>query len=215
MKMKIEPVRVKVFVLPGGTMPEKALTPDGKVDHDNAGFDVTGRGIVVWKKFVPERPFERELVWDFKGMPTRPFTDSTPHAGLSFVVNYGAFQTAKFTIGAMMYFGCGSVLDMPESMYAIVSRSSTIEKGLKVKNPLEVINHDVPIDRGFCAESVMAIHNWTNYFVEIGHKDLKLGQLIFPGYPNVELVRVKSYDELERKPRGNGCGGSTDKHIKK
>ena len=197
--MNAKPVQVKIFVLPGGIMPRR-----GNDDEDNAGFDVTARGVVS-RQFVAERPYERELIFDFKKSPECALTDSTPLAGNSYIVLPGKGNTLRMTIHAMLYFGCGFVLDMPRGMYAlVVSRGSTIAKGLRVNNA------DSPVDRGFCGEPVMAIHNFSSWFVEIGPEDLTLGQLIFPGHHQVELIQVSSFGELEGKPRGNGNHGSTD-----
>gem|GEM_PF-5624931 len=201
---------MKIFVFPGCSVPVKGFSAGGKPDEDNVGFDVTARGVVALRQWVPERPYERQLIFDFRSLPTRPFTDSTPHAGLTYVPQPGKPNSLRFTMRAMLYFGCGFVLDMPKGMHAlIVSRGSTIERGLEIKN------ESSPIDRGFCAEPVMAIHNWSSWFVELGANDLTLGQLIFPGFPNVNLVQVASFGDIERKPRGNGSHGSTDKHKKR
>jgi dUTPase len=214
--MNTKPVKVKVLVLPGGVMPEKGRLPSGEIDPDNVGFDVTARGVVSLRQWVPERSYERRLIFDFKKLPEGKLSESTRHAGLTSVIDYGSPHAAKptlslkFTIGAMLYFGAGFVLDMPKGMHAVISsRGSTVEKGFKI------LNGDSPIDRGFGGEPVMAVHNWTSWFQEIGPNDLKLGQLIFPGYSDVTLIPAKSFAELEVKPCGNGNHGSTDRPKKK
>ena len=181
---------LKVFVLPGGRMPERRKGAEG--------FDAFHRAIVA-KEHEHEKFPMRSKKWDFSGkavglLPNRVYYGTSPF--------YRAAESEMVVLGLGIIVDLGNHKD-PEYnwSFTVESRSGTGLSGIRN------LMTNVPVDSDFRGEPIAVLQAIGPSFFDI-YPGGSLVQLIFRGpngwrFPN--LVRVKSFSELSVSARGFCC----------
>ena len=182
---------VKIYVLPGGKMPERKT--DGAI-----GFDVFLRAVVSPSEMDPNNPVLRKTIFDFSRMPS---DDPTLERR---VIDRGGELTYEMDPGESILVGIGFVTEMEFPMFYWVAPRS----GLASKHGITVTNAPGTVDPDYRGEAGVIVknNNSSRFYLK---KDMRIAQIIFQKaiIPNIE--EVKNYRKLSTTKRGVGGFGST------
>lgn len=182
--------RIRLHVLPGGTMPER------KTD-EACGYDVFLRAIVSPHEMDPNDSRLRKPLFDFKTMPTdKPTRDKVETRNGKLVYRLDPGQTVLV--------GIGFATQMRFPMFYWTAPRS----GLAAKWNITVTNAPGTVDADYRGEAGITIYNRNDQPYYIEH-NMRIAQIIFQLaiIPQVEVI--EKYEELSGTGRGAGGFGST------
>lgn len=186
---------VKVYVLPGGRIPERKT--DGAI-----GYDVFLRAVVSSTDMDPGNKALRKTLFDFKNIPAdnpdieRRIVVSPTESGNELAYRMESKDSVLVGIGFI------TELEFP-MFYWIAPRS-----GLASKWGITVTNAPGTVDPDYRGEAGVLVLNNNNHPFLL-KKDMRIAQVIFQAAIIPELVELLSYEELSTTKRGAGGFGST------
>lgn len=187
---------VKIFVLPGGRLPERK-SPGAN------GFDFFLRAVVSPFDMDPEHPYLRKTLFNFEDVPKdnpeieRHLIVAPTDNGNELVYRLEPMESALV--------GIGVIVEMDFPMFHWVGPRS----GLASKWGISVTNAPGTVDSDFRGEAGVVVQNWNRERPFLLKKDMRIAQAIFNMAVIPNLVQVQSYDELSPTVRGAGGFGST------
>lgn len=192
----LEELGVRIFVLPGGKMPERKSA--GAV-----GFDVFANTIVSPTLMDESTPYLRRPLFDFRsdGSGLEGYNKvfiSRKSDNPDYPWEYGLLPTKHALIGI------GYCIKMPFGMFTWLTPRS----GLSTKYHISLSNGPGTIDPDYNGEAGADLVNGSQEIFWICH-GMRIAQIIFQWalFPN--LTQVSSHDELGQSERGSGGFGST------
>jgi dUTP pyrophosphatase len=185
----------KVFVLPGGTMPERKT--DGA-----EGFDCGLRAVVSSFDMDHGNKLLRKTIFDFTNIPKDDLKVQSRIALMP--TENGNELTYKLEPGESILVGVGFVIEMPFPVFHWVTPRS----GLAAKWNITINNAPGTVDSDYRGEAGVLVKNNNDapYFLK---KDMRIAQIIFQRAIIPNLISVGSYAELSDTSRGIGGFGST------
>ncbi|HEY4510470.1 MAG TPA: dUTP diphosphatase [Candidatus Paceibacterota bacterium] len=188
---------VKVYVLPGGKLPERKT--DGAI-----GYDVSLRAIVSPKEMDAENPVLRKVLFDFKNPPEDP--ELLRHVlTVSSDEKLGAQNELVYNLdpGESVLGGIGFITEMSFPMFYWVAPRS----GLASKYGITVTNAPGTVDPDYRGEAGVLIYNRSSVPFFLRH-NMRIAQIIFQWAIIPELLNT-DIDQLLSTNRGAGGFGST------
>lgn len=186
---------VKIYVLPGGRMPERKT--DGAI-----GYDVFLRAVVSPTDMDPENKVLRKTLFDFAHMPT-----DNPDIERRVVVSptdSGNELAYRMEPKDSVLVGIGFITELVFPMFYWVAPRS----GLASRWGITVTNAPGTVDPDYRGEAGVLVLNGNNHPFLL-KKDMRIAQVIFQTAIIPELVGLGSYEELSTTKRGSGGFGST------
>ena len=186
---------VKIYVLPGGKMPERKTK--GAI-----GFDVFLRAVVSPTEMDPTNPILRKTVFDFETVPDndpyleRRIIESPTESGKEFAYEMDA--------GESTLVGIGFVTEMEFPMFYWVAPRS----GLASKYGITVTNAPGTVDPDYRGEAGVIVKNGNSHKFLL-KKDMRIAQIVFQKAIIPSIEEVTEYGELASTIRGTGGFGST------
>ncbi len=187
--------KVKIFVLPGGKMPERK-------SREAIGYDVSLRAIVSAFTMDKDNPLLRENIFDFNVRSTDPEVDRH-------VIETKTGLVYRLYPGEHVLGGVGFACEMKYPEFHWVAPRS----GLASKHNITLKNAPGTIDPDYRGEAGVIITNESldknaYYDLELG---MRIAQIIFQEADIPKLVQVKSHNKLSKTERSAGGFGSTGK----
>lgn len=198
--LSFERPTIRVFVLPGGTMPVRQTA--GAV-----GFDAHARAIVSPTEMDPKQPHLRKTIFDFVAPPENP--EEREHvvraAGEGPVTRPWVWSLKP---GEHVLIGIGVVFELdptdPRWFFWVAPRS-----GLAAKHGVTVGNTPGTVDCDYRGEAGIVLINQGKKPFLI-HGGMRVGQLIFQRSAEIPIFQpVEKYEDLSTTTRGVGGFGST------
>ena len=189
---------VKVFLLPGGTLPQRKS--EGAV-----GYDVCIRAITSFHEKDSGNPHAWKTLFDFVSMPPDPEI-------LTHVERPKNRDNLAYRLNPResVSVGLGFIVEMPFPVfYELHPRSGyCIRDGIQITDPLTLMNDNVVVDPDYRGESGATVHNLSEkpFFLERG---TGIAQIIFRKAVIPEFLLVESPDALSKTNRGRRGLGST------
>lgn len=188
-------VKVKVFTLPGGAMPERQTS--GAI-----GFDVRARAIVSATDMDTVNPNLRRTVFDFQTIPAdervRGQVFELPSG------NGGRELVYRLQPGESVLVGIGFVTEMTfPTFYWVAPRS-----GLAAKFNIQVTNAPGTVDPDYRGEAgVLVLNRGPNAFDL--RRNMRIAQIIFTTALIPDFDEVTNFTDLGGSERHTGGFGST------
>lgn len=187
--------RFRVYVFPGGRMPERAT--DGAV-----GFDAFLRAVVSPFDMDPHNKILRKTVFNFIDIP-KDNPEVEGHVTI-YPSDNGKELAYRLDPGESILVGIGCTIEMDfPNFYWVAPRS-----GLASKWKITVTNAPGTVDPDYRGEAGVLVLNINKTPILIT-KHMKIAQLIFQRAIIPSLVEIDSYEELTTTKRGTGGFGST------
>jgi dUTP pyrophosphatase len=187
---------VKIFVLPGGKMPEQ-------MTKGAVGFDVFARNLASPNMMDPLDPKFRTVLFDFKTMP-RDITAEEADVRENVVKKEDGTLAFLLKPGKRVLVGIGFCTEMVYPMFYWMSPRS----GLASKWGITIGNSPGTIDPDYRGEAGAVLINTGDRPFEIAH-NMRIAQIIFQRAIIPKLVEVKHHRDLAESGRGSGGFGST------
>lgn len=192
--MGLDIIEVKMYVLPGGKMPERQ-------SKGAIGYDVFTRAIVSPFKMDSKNSKLRKTLFDFQGMPGNK--ELAAHIRK---VKNGDGERLIYILHPRerVLVGIGFITEMPFPwFYWVAPRSGLASKwGITVGNAPGTVDPDYRGEAG-----VVLINNGEEDFeLEYG---MRIAQIIFQKAEIPRIIQVKTYKDLDMSQRGAGAFGST------
>ena len=187
--------KVKIYLLPGGRLPERQTK--GAI-----GYDVYLRAIVHPVDRDPNNKELRRLLFDFKTMPLDP--EVARHVvelpvecgGSEFGYQLDAYQDVLAGIGFV------TAMEFP-LFYWVAPRS-----GLASRYGITVTNAPGTVDPDYRGEAGVLVYNRTSKPFVL-QRNMRIAQIIFQEAIIPQLHMVTAYADLPSSLRGAGGFGST------
>ncbi len=186
---------VKIFCLPGGTLPQRQT--EGAI-----GFDVRARAIVSATDMDLQNPNLRRTIFDFKAVPEdervrgQVFDLPGSHNGRELVY--------RMQPGESVLVGIGFVTEMTFPMFYWVAPRS----GLASKYNIQVTNAPGTVDPDYRGEAgVLVLNRGPNHFDL--RCNMRIAQIIFSTALIPEFDEVSLFNNLGESHRNTGGFGST------
>jgi len=186
---------VKIFVLPGGRMPERKT--DGAI-----GYDVFLRAVVSPTDMDPGNKVLRKTVFDFKSIPADN-PDIERRIIMSPTEN-GNELAYRMEPKDSVLVGIGFITELEFPMFYWIAPRS----GLASRWKITVTNAPGTVDPDYRGEAGVLVFNGNDHPFLL-KKDMRIAQVIFQTAIIPELVELASYEELSITKRGSGGFGST------
>lgn len=182
---------IKIFVLPGGKMPER------KTD-EAIGYDASLRAIVSSTQMDEQNPTLRKTLFDFETMPDNPEVAEYVQEDREGDLFY-RLEPGKWAVG-----GIGFCCQMPFPMFYWVAPRS----GLASKWGITVANAPGTVDPDYRGEAGVVIVNTSQKSFRLT-KDMRIAQVIFQWALIPTIEEVSRHSELSATERNAGGFGST------
>lgn len=182
--------QVKVFVLPGGSAPERQT--DGAI-----GYDVRLRAVVSSTEMTDGKLSLRKSLFDFEHSPDDPAV-----ARHIFAKNGAAVYRMDPLESVLVGIGFVTQMTFP-FFYWIAPRS-----GLAAKWGITVTNAPGTVDPDYRGEAGVLVYNRNDHTFDLEH-GMRIAQIIFMPASIPTLVSVDDFSELDTTRRDAGGFGST------
>ena len=186
----MERPKVKIHVLPGGSVPERMT--DGAV-----GYDVKIRAIVSPVDKDPDNPKLRKTLFDFLKWPDDP---SVNHQ----IISKGDELIYRMKSGQSVLAGVGFITEMPFPMYYVIAPRG----GLSSKYHVTIVNAPGTVDPDFRGEAGALIRNESDGDFDL-FRGMRIAQIIFQLAIIPDFIHVEGVDNMVQTARGIGSFGST------
>lgn len=191
----MEKPEVKIFVLPGGFIPERMT--GGAI-----GYDVRIRAVVSPNEMDKQNPNLRKTLFDFINWPEDPVI---AHHAVSKIVGGDESELLyRMESNESVLVGIGFVTEFPFPMFYWVAPRS----GLASKYGITVTNAPGTVDPDYRGEAGVLVYNRNNHSFDL-YRGMRIAQIIFQRAEIPELVAVNNLTELDKTQRGSGGFGST------
>jgi len=186
---------IKIFILPGGVMPERKT-------REAEGYDASLRAVVSPFDMDPDNKLLRKVIFDFENVPkddlvTQGRIELTPGEN-------GNEMAYRIGPGESVLVGVGFVVEMPFPVFHWVTPRS----GLAAKWNITINNAPGTVDSDYRGEAGVLIKN-NNDKPYLLKKGMRIAQIIFQRAVIPNLIEIKSYAEFSTTARGIGGFGST------
>ena len=208
LEKRLAPPVVKIFVLPGGKMPERQT-------GGAAGYDVHLRAVVCPHEMDERNPKLRKLLFDFKTIPEDPkirrYVVRADKNGREFPLHSSEGELVYgLPPGESVLVGIGFATEMPfPHMYWVLPRS-----GLASKYGIVVSNAPGTVDADYRGEAGVIVRSYRSTYFYLRHQ-MRVSQIAFQKVEIPQLVQVRRYSDLSQTARGAGGFGSTGIEAKK
>lgn len=186
---------VRIFLLPGGKMPERKTS--GAI-----GFDTAIRAVVSPTEMDSVNPILRKTLFNFTEVPKdNPYIERH----IVMIPGQSGNQLAyQMDPGESVLVGIGFLTEMEWPMFYWVAPRS----GLAAKWGITVTNAPGTVDPDYRGEAGVLVYN-RNPHAFLLHKDMRIAQIIFQNAIIPDFTKVDSSDKLSDTARGTGGFGST------
>lgn len=182
--------RLRIHVLPGGTMPERKT--DGAI-----GYDVSIRAIVCAHDMDEKNPTFRKTLFDFKKIPDN--REVARH-----IKRKKKGLVYRMDPGESVLVGIGFTTNMPFPMFYWVAPRS----GLASKWGITVTNAPGTVDPDYRGEAGVLVYNRNKTTFDLEH-NMRIAQIIFQWALIPNIQSVDTHAGLGKTLRGSGGFGST------
>lgn len=186
----MEDIRIPVYVLPGGKMPERQTK--GAI-----GYDAYIRNVVSPAHMDPENPALRLTLFDFRSIPENG-------AVARHIIKDDGELVYRMDPQESVLVGIGFVTAMEFPMFYWVAPRS----GLSSKWGITVTNAPGTVDPDYRGEAGVLVYNRNNSTFDL-RQGMRIAQIIFQKALIPALELVNSYGELPDTQRGSGGFGHT------
>lgn len=186
---------VKVYVMPGGRMPERQTK--GAI-----GYDCCARAIVSAHEMDLVNSNFRKTLFDFINVPEDPRVAG--HVQILPSGDSGQEFVYRIAPGEMALVGIGFVTEFELPYFFWVAPRS----GLASKYGVTVANAPGTVDPDYRGEAAVVVINNSNNPFDI-RQNMRICQIIFQKAELPELDSTSYYEDLSGTERGSGGFGST------
>lgn len=184
---------VKIFILPGGKMPERKSA-------GAAAYDVFARAIISPRAEDndPKNPNLRKTILDFSNMP-----EDWEMAKKCFHNPMGYYDLIyRMAPEELVFIGVGIVIEMPNWICCCPENRS----GLAAKKIL--IYSSKIVDSDYRGEITIPLHNGSSQPFDLTY-GMRIAQIKFEPVIHPRLIEVASFNDLSQTERGGSGFGST------
>ena len=187
--------RVKVYVVPGGKMPERKTA--GAI-----GYDVFLRAVVSASEMDPNNKSFRKVLFDFENVPK----DNPSIEGRieQLPGDNGNELVYRMKPKESVLVGIGFVTEMKFPMFYWIAPRS----GLASRWGITVTNAPGTVDPDYRGEAGVLVYNMKDQPFVL-RKNMRIAQIIFQKALIPEILEVNNNEEIGHTERGSGGFGST------